>query len=270
MRISFEQKRQTLHKYGIDDLLEIMRMLRAPDGCPWDREQTHPSIRKNFIEEAYEVAEAIDLGDMQLLREELGDVLLQVVFHAQMANEADRFDFTDVCDGICRKLILRHPHIFSDVKADTSGQVLENWDAIKRREKHQATHTQTLESVPVSLPALMRSEKIQHRAAKAGFGYPDTDGAMHDLLSEVQELRAAINSGDGDNIDEELGDLLFATVNVARHVGVDAEHSLLRSCKKFLSRFSTAENLALARGQKLECMNPKELDILWVEVKNKE
>lgn len=163
---------------------------------PWDREQDHHSIRRNFIEETYEVCEAIDNDDPVLLQEELGDVLLQVAFHARMEEEAGRFDFGDVCDGICKKLIVRHPHVFGETKVADSGEVLVNWDRIKERTKGQKTATETLRSVSAALPALMRSEKVQHRAAKVGFDYPDTGGALRDLESEVAELREAISEGD--------------------------------------------------------------------------
>ena len=179
-------------KHDFSSLVRIMALLRAEDGCPWDREQTHESIRANMIEETYEVVEAIDRKDSAMLCEELGDVLLQVVFHAQMEEEENGFDFDDVCDGICQKLILRHPHIFGDVVAKTSEQVLKNWDEIKKKEKGQNTASDTLRSVPAVLPALMRAEKVQHRAAKTGFDYSNAAEAMTDLKKEVVELEDAM------------------------------------------------------------------------------
>jgi tetrapyrrole methylase family protein/MazG family protein len=264
--VGFEQK----GRYTVGDLAEIMRLLRSQDGCPWDREQTHASIRKNLLEEAYEAAEAIDLGDMGLLKEELGDVLLQVVFHAQMESEAGGFGLEDVADGICKKLIVRHPHVFADVVADTPAEVLRNWENIKQREKGQDTYAATLESVPKNLPALMRSEKLQQRAGKAGFRYPDWQAAFKDLASELEELREAAGSGDEAHAKEELGDLLFAAVNVARHLGVDAEEALGSSCEKFTRRFTEAEKLAAARGIDMPNAGLETLDILWGEVKYKE
>jgi tetrapyrrole methylase family protein/MazG family protein len=262
-RMKFQEK----GSYGIDDLLTIMTLLRSPDGCPWDREQTHASIRKNFLEECYEAVEAIDTGDTALLREELGDVLLQVVFHAEMERERGSFDFGDVCDGICKKLILRHPHIFGDVTVRDSREVLENWDAIKKQEKQQNTHTDSLLSVPRILPALMRSEKVQGRAAKAGFCYPDISGAMEDLRSEVDELDQAIKKGATANIREELGDVLFSAANVARFAGADSEQCLTESCDKFISRFSKVEAMAKERKIDLIEADKPQLETLWQEAK---
>lgn len=244
-----------------------MRLLRSPEGCPWDREQDHHSIRKNFLEETYEVAEAIDNEDPELLREELGDVLLQVAFHACMEEEAGRFNFDDVCDGICKKLVLRHPHVFQAIQVSGTGEVLTNWDKIKEKTKGQTTYTETLESVPKVLPSLMRSEKIQHRAAKSGFDYPAADDAMKDLESEILELREAIAEGDSAHVDEELGDLLFAAVNVSRFVHTDAEESLGRACDKFIQRFAVVEKLARERGLSMNEQPLEELDKLWREAK---
>ena len=170
--------------YKMDDLVEIMRLLRSKDGCPWDREQTHLSIRKNLIEEAYEVCDALDQQNTALLCEELGDLLLQVIFHSRIAQEAGTFNLDDVADGICKKLIVRHPHIFADVLVSGSDEVLDNWDEIKKREKGQHSATETLRAVPMVFPALMRSQKVQKRAAKAGFDYPDVLMALEDLEKE--------------------------------------------------------------------------------------
>ena len=202
----------------ISDLRAITGLLRAPDGCPWDREQTHESIRGNFIEETYEVVEAIDTSDTELLEEELGDVLLQVVFHACIEEEKGGFDFEDVTDGICRKLILRHPHVFGDVNADTTEQVLSNWDKIKQRSKHQTTVTETLSSVAKSLPALMRAEKLIGRAAKAGY------------------LDAAVpQSGSS------IGERMLGLVLEAKTAGIDAEQELYKECDELISRVEIAE-----------------------------
>lgn len=244
-----------------------MRLLRSEHGCPWDREQDHHSIRKNFLEETYEVLEAIDKEDQELLKEELGDVLLQVVFHAEMEAEAGCFGFDDVCDGICKKLVLRHPHVFGGVDVSGTGEVLTNWDKIKERSKGQTTCTETLKSVPAVLPALMRSEKVQHRAAKSGFDYPNAQDAIKDLVSEVAELREAVDEGDKTHIDEELGDLLFAAVNVSRFVGADAEQSLSKACDKFIARFEVVERLAMERGLSMKEQPLETLDKLWKEAK---
>ena len=236
--MDFQQK----PKYGFEDLLQIMKMLRAPGGCPWDREQTHKSIRQNFIEETYEVIEAIDTEDKELLKEELGDVLLQVVFHSEMESEVGSFDINDVCDGICKKLIVRHPHIFADVKADTTDEVLSNWDKIKMQTKSQKTQSDAMDSVSKSLPSLMRSEKLQKKAAKVGFDWPDVSGALQKVEEETQELKKAIEDGDKKGMEEELGDLLFSVVNVSRFLKVDSEEALYHACDKFTNRFRMVEN----------------------------
>ena len=216
--LEFEKK----SRYEMDDLLHIMEILRGPDGCPWDREQTHESIRGNLIEETYEAVEAIDRKDTALLREELGDVLLQVVFHSRMEEEQGSFQFGDVVHDICQKLIIRHPHIFGDVQVSGTGEVLENWEAIKNAVKGTKTQTERLRAVPSVYPALMRSQKVAGRAAKAGMDYPDTAGAWKDLESELGELKEAVAEGNREHAEEELGDLLFAAVNVARHEGIDS------------------------------------------------
>lgn len=242
-------------------------MLRAPGGCPWDREQTHKSIRQNFIEETYEVIEAIDTEDRELLKEELGDVLLQVVFHSEMESEVGSFDINDVCDGICKKLIVRHPHIFADVKADTTDEVLSNWDKIKMQTKSQKTQSDAMDSVSKSLPSLMRSEKLQKKAAKVGFDWPDVSGALQKVEEETQELKKAIEDGDKKGMEEELGDLLFSVVNVSRFLKVDSEEALYHACDKFTNRFRMVEALAKERGIAMESAPLSLLDSLWDEVK---
>lgn len=254
--------------YGFEDLTAIMSLLRKPGGCPWDKEQTHASLRKNLLEEAYEVAEAIDENSPAMLREELGDLLLQVVFHAEIASEGEGFGIEEVCDSICRKLILRHPHIFGEVVAPTPEAVLKNWDEIKRAEKGQATCSETLRSVPKTLPALMRSQKLQQKAAKAGFDWPDMGGPFEKIFEELTEFREALASGDPRAVSEELGDVLFSAVNMARFAGVDAEEALSCACDKFTDRFERMERLAGERGLCLEGLKLKELDQLWDAVKH--
>lgn len=254
--------------YDIRDLLRIMEILRSEDGCPWDREQNHKSIRGNMLEEAYEVADAIDNDDDAALCEELGDVLLQIVFHARMAQEENRFGFDDVADGICKKLILRHPHVFADTVVSGSAQVLDNWDNIKKVEKHQETATDTLKSVPKAFPALLRAAKVQKRAAKVGFDWRDIDGAFEKIPEETAELRQAILEGDQAHIDEELGDLLFAVVNTSRFAKVDAEDALQSATNKFIARFAKTEQLAVKRGIDMASSTIEELDKLWDEVKS--
>lgn len=254
------------NSYGIKDLEDIVRLLRAPGGCPWDREQTHASIRRNFLEEAYEAVEAIDEEDSDHLKEELGDVLLQVFLHARMEEEAGRFSLDDVADGICKKLIYRHPHVFGDVSVSGTDEVLTNWEALKRTEKHQETYTDTLEAVARSLPALWRAEKVQKKAKKAGFDWDDAQGALDKLSEEVEELKAAV--AQGTNIEEELGDLLFAAVNVSRFVKVDTEDALNAATDKFIRRFAQVE--ALAGDKPMPEMTLEELDKLWDEAKRME
>ena len=259
--IDFEYK----SSYGMEDLRNIVRILRSEGGCPWDREQTHESIRREFIEEVYEVIEAIDEKSPEHLREELGDVLLQVVFHARIEEEQGRYDLDDVADGICKKLILRHPHVFGDTRVSGSAEVLQNWDKIKRVEKHQSTVTSSLESVAKSLPALWRAEKLQKKAAKAGFDWVSVEGAMDKIDEEAGELREV--RSDRDRAAEELGDLLFSCVNVARFLKVDPEEALRAASDKFLTRFARLENAAMSRGLQLEDMTLEQMDEIWDEVK---
>lgn len=249
--------------YTFYDLVEIMKILRGEGGCPWDREQTHMSIRKNLIEETYEVVEAIDNDDPVLMCEELGDLILQAVFHAQMSAEEGRFDINDVCNGICEKLIVRHPHIFSDVVADTSDEVLKNWDTIKQQTKHQKTVTEKLNAIPPSLPALMRACKAGEKAAKVGFDFPTSGDAMKKVYEEAREVETA----DSDAVSEEIGDLLFAAVNVARKHGVDPEEALYRATDKFIGRFSTVEKAVSDSGRRMEELSMAELDGIWDGVK---
>ena len=262
--VDFQKK----EKYNFNDLLRIMEILRAPDGCMWDREQDHQSIRRNFIEETYEVCEAIDEQDPEHLKEELGDVLLQVVFHTEMEKEKGVFDIGDVADGICKKLIYRHPHIFGTVEVGSSEEILRNWDELKRKEKHQETDTSALESVAKSLPGLIRAEKLQKKAAKVGFDWENAQGALEKVEEELDEVKRAM-TGDGDP-EEELGDLLFAAVNVARHLKVDPERAMEKTCNKFVRRFAEMERQARQENKVLSDLSLTELDTLWNRSKEKE
>lgn len=253
--------------YTVDDLVEIMRILRSEDGCPWDREQTHESIRKNFIEETYEAIEAINKQDSHLLCEELGDVLMQVVFHAQMEAEKQVFDFSDVADGVCKKLIERHPHVFGEVEVRSSDEVLRNWEQIKSASKSRKTVADKMQSVPRELPALMRADKIQRQAAKVGFDWDALSDAAKKISEEEAELSAAIAANDRANIVEELGDLLFAVVNVARKLDIDPEEALTQATDKFQTRFTAVEALANARSISMAESDLAVLDKLWDEVK---
>lgn len=256
--------------YGMDDLLRIMEILRGEGGCVWDREQDHHTIRNNFIEETYEAVEAIDREDTDLLREELGDVLLQVVFHARMEEEAGGFSFSDVCDGICKKLVYRHPHVFGDVTVENSGQVLDNWDKLKKAEKHQQTAASTLEGVSKALPALVRAVKVQKRAGKVGFEYPALADALGDLRSEIAELEEALAKEDGDGVFEEMGDVLFSAANVSRLLKADPEEALTRSTEKFIRRFHRMEQAAISNDIELSECTIDELNDLWREAKKAE
>lgn len=261
--VDFQQK----NNYSIDDLITIVKLLRSDGGCPWDKEQTHRSIRNDFLEETCEAIEAIDLGDSELLREELGDVLLQVVFHCRIEEENSSFSFDDVCDEICKKLIIRHPHVFGSVNADNTEQVLKNWDAIKMKTKGQETYTDTLKSVAATLPALMRAQKVGKRAMRAGMDFSCAEDAIECIKAEKNELDKAVSDGCKANIEEEIGDLLFSCVNAARHLGVDAELALKASTDKFIRRFSVTEELTAADNIDMKSLSIKELDVYWEKAK---
>ncbi|WP_028516041.1 nucleoside triphosphate pyrophosphohydrolase [Ruminococcus flavefaciens] len=262
--VEYQQK----DHYSINDLLDIVRLLRGEGGCPWDREQTHQSIRSDLIEETCEVIEAIDLEDAELLREELGDVLLQVVFHCRIEEEQSSFKFDDVCDEVCKKLIIRHPHVFGDVTANTTDQVLKNWDAIKMETKGQERYTDTLTSVAKSLPALMRAQKVGKRAMRAGMDFRCAEDAVACIGGEKAELDAAIASGNKADIEEEMGDLLFSCVNAARHLGIDAELALKSATEKFIKRFSVTEDLVSEKKLDMKNLPIEELDIYWDKAKS--
>lgn len=257
----------TKERYSFSDLVDIVEILRAPGGCPWDREQTHASIRKDFIEETYEVIEAIDKNDKALLREELGDVMLQVVFHAQIEREEGAFDVDDVANDICAKLIHRHPHVFGDVKADTSEKVLDNWEKIKGEEKSRVTVTDKLVAIPPMLPALMRASKVGKKAAC--FDFADEYEVMLKVEEELAEVSEAISEGDQKHIEEEIGDLLFTVASLSRKCHVDAEEALTRATDKFIDRFSSLEKEVISRGLDINELKMSELDEIWEEIKQK-
>ena len=262
--VHFEEK----DVYTYDDLVRLLRFLRAPGGCPWDREQTHVSNRRNFLEEAYEAAEAFDRDDPDAMCEELGDMLMQVLFNIHLEEDAGRFTTDDVTDHIVRKLIYRHPHVFGDVDAGSSDEVLVNWEQLKRAEKGQRTTADAMDSVARSLPALWRADKLQSKAAKAGFEFADVGGALDKLDEETRELREAVeHNGD---VEEELGDVLFAAVKVGRFRGVDPEAALTRTCEKFIARFRRVEQAAAARGTTTDKLSLEELTALWNAAKHRE
>ena len=253
----------------LDRLRAIVAALRGPGGCPWDREQTHATLRGALLEEAYEAVAAIDATDDVNLCEELGDVLLQVVFHAQLAGEERRFTFDDVARGIGEKLVRRHPHVFGAENAADSAAVLRRWDEIKRAEKGPGAVEagSALDGLPVGLPALMHAEKAQKKAAKVGFDWEDAAPVFSKVREELAEVAEAVEGGDRDRLEDEIGDLLFSAVNLARKLGVDAEIALRRATRKFTQRFQALEQAARGRGLHLPAMSLAEMDAIWDEVK---
>ncbi len=260
-RSVFEQKAC----YDFADFCAVIARLRGENGCPWDREQTHESLRACLIEECYEVLEAIDAKDAFALCDELGDVLLQVVMHAAIAFEHGEFDMLDVADGVCRKMIRRHPHIFADATAGDAGEVLKSWDAIKRAEKAQKSLAQSLLDIPAGMPALIRAEKLQKKAAHIGFDWEQYQGALEKMQEETAELVSAVKEGGA--VEEEAGDLLFAAVNVLRKLKIEAEPALLAACRKFSGRIQKMENYAREQGRELANMTQKEQECLWNRAK---
>jgi tetrapyrrole methylase family protein/MazG family protein len=234
------------------DLVRVMHRLRGPDGCPWDREQTHESLARHLLEEAHEALEAIDSGDADRLREELGDVLLQVVFHAEMARQEGTYDIDDVAEGIVAKLIRRHPHVFGDAKVDSAAEVLVNWEQIKEEEKGQHAVD---DKIPATLPALARAAKVQRRAAGAGFDWRSKEGPLAKVREELDELEAA----SPERIDEELGDVLFAVSALARKLNVDPETSLRKAVRRFSQRFDRMKTRIEADGMTMEELSEEEL-----------
>lgn len=252
----------------IQPLVDVMRVLREPGGCPWDREQTHASIRSNMIEEVYEYLEAVDADDTAGMREELGDVLMQIVFHARMAQEAGLFDLQDVIDEVVDKLIRRHPHVFGDTKVQGSDEVLRNWEAIKKEEKTE--RKRVLDGVTQGLPALLRAYKLQGKAAKVGFDWPDDGGVWAKVQEEMTELRDALASGDAQAAENELGDVLFAIVNYARHHKIEPETALNGTNNRFAARFNYVEEQVEASGRPWSGFTLDELDEFWEAAKDRE
>lgn len=254
-------------RYDFNDLREIMEILRSENGCPWDKEQTHASIRNNFIEETYEVVEGIDSNDNDILKEELGDVLLQVVFHTRMAEEEGAFNIDDVTDGICKKLIRRHPHIFAEVKASTSEEVLNNWDEIKKEEKKRKTATDNLRSVSSAMPALLRAGKIQQKAAKAGFSYSDMKSAVNKINEKYQEICEALKEKDPKDCEDEWGDILFAVSCAIKLAGLEPEQILYKANERFIERFSIMEQIAAEQGKKICELPVNKVEEIWKKAK---
>lgn len=253
--------------YNVYDLVRIVKILRSENGCPWDKVQTHQSIRNDFLEEVYEVIDAIDCNSDEMLREELGDVLLQVVFHAQIECEEGNYNLDDIANDICRKLIIRHPHVFGNVNADNVETVLTNWDSIKKETKGQESYTDTLKSVPKVFPSLMRAQKLGKRAARAGMDFKGKDDCFESLKSEVAELEEALENGDGRSAEEELGDVLFSCANLARKLNADAEQLLYNANEKFLNRFEAVENAVRQDGLDMPTLSIEVLDKYWAKAK---
>lgn len=247
-------------------LLELVRRLRAPDGCPWDRAQTHASLRPYVIEEAHEVAEALDSGDPHRLREELGDLLLQIALHAVIAEEQGHFGWQDIVDSVTDKLVRRHPHVFGEAKADTPADVARLWQAAKSQERAQG-RTSALDGIPGGLPALQRAWQMGKRAADTGFDWPDLAGVWAALEAELQELTVEIEAGRSEGAAEELGDVLFTLCNVARFIGVEPEGALGRAVVKFSRRFRHLEDDVARRGQRIADLSDAELDRIWQDAK---
>ena len=253
-----------------DRLVGIFERLRAPGGCPWDAEQDHRSIAHNAIEEAYELAEAIDAGDAVHIREELGDLLLQVVFHSVIAKDQGEFTIIDVIDGLAEKLIYRHPHVFGNEEARDSRQVMKNWERLKKKEEGKTHRESILEGIPEALPALLHARKIQSTVSRVGFDWKDPGGIVGKIREETDELGEALTGGDAGKIELEIGDLLFSVVNLARYLGVDPEAALRKTNRKFKKRFSKIEAEAKRRGVRLEDLTQGEMDAIWESAKHEE
>ena len=254
-------------RYDVEDVLKIMRVLRADDGCPWDRVQTHKSIRDNFIEETYEAVDAIDREDSVNLREELGDVLMQVVFHSQMSEDEGDFTFDDVCDELVKKLVDRHPHVFRDARADNADEAFDSWEKSKMALKGQKKYSDSIDDVPKCLPALIRAQKVQKRASKSGMDFDSLDDVMKRTLSEIDELRDAVESGDRDAQISELGDVLFSVVNISRFLDINSEHALYDSTEKFSKRFRLVEEKLAEKNIDMKTADKSLIDSLWEDVK---
>ncbi len=254
-------------EYTFEEFMDIIRKLRSEDGCPWDREQTHESLKNCMIEECYETIEAINNKDKENLCEELGDVLLQVALHSVIAEEAGEFTVEEVVSEVAEKMIRRHPHVFGDVTVENAEGVLRNWDEIKKTEKNKGNVAEELQRVPKALPANIRAEKIQRKASKAGLDFEGVPQVLNKVQEELEELSEAIEIGDKSKIDEEFGDLMFSIVNLSRFLQLNAENSLTNATNKFINRFVDVFALAESRGQNLCELPPTVLDDLWREVK---
>ena len=257
-------------KYDIEDLTEIVKRLRAPDGCPWDKAQTHKSIRKDFIEEVYEAVEAIDDDDAEHLREELGDVLFQVIFHCQIENEKGNFNLGDITDEVSRKMIIRHPHVFGDIHVDTTEQVLTNWDAIKMQTHSQTKVSQTMESVSRTLPSLMRAQKLVKKASRGGLSIEGTDQAFVSVEDNLKRLKQTCDEGNIELYEKALGELLFSVAGLSELIGTDGEQSLYNACENYIRQFKRYEDTTAGSGIDIQGSDTEVTNRLWKEISNKE
>jgi tetrapyrrole methylase family protein/MazG family protein len=251
-----------------DKLVEIMEILRSEKGCPWDRVQNHDTLKRYLLEETYELIEAIENKDPKSIKEELGDLILQIVFHSQIAKEQGNFDINDVIDSIIQKMIGRHPHVFGEAEFKTPEEVLNQWD--ERKKEEGKLGSSILEGIPLALPSLLKAYKIQSRVAKVGFDWDNVDGVIDKIKEELKEVQEAIKIGEKIKIEEEIGDLLFSLVNLARFLRIDPETALRKTNRKFEKRFKRLEKLAQQKGKSLKDMTLSEMDSLWEEIKNSE
>lgn len=265
--MEIEKWQSNKEKYEFDDLRKIIDILRGEGGCPWDMEQTHESLKSGTLEEAYEVIEAIDNKDVANLKEELGDVLLHVLFHSKIAEDLGNFNLDDVIHGISEKLIRRHPHVFLKEKVETADQVMLQWEELKKSEKQYLSHGHKLESVPKAMPALLRAYKVQKKAAEVGFDFPDYKAAYEKVYEELKEFEEALEGGDRNEIEGEYGDILFSIVNISRFFEINPEISLTNGIEKFINRFKGIEEMAQNKGFELDKLSIIEMDQLWDEFK---
>ena len=282
------QPRSTRAGDRFEALIELQRRLLARDGCPWDRDQTHESLRSYLVEETYEVLDALESGSAEKFADELGDLLLQIVFHAELAKQQALFDISDVIEHIHSKMVRRHPHVFGDAHAKTSGDVLKNWEQLKAEERHAQSASRyasngvdasgegdslpapLLSGIPRTLPAVLEAYQLMRRAARVGFDWPNAEGVLEKLREEIAEIETELSNADAGRVESEIGDLLFSAVNVARFLKVDPEIALKRANKKFLDRFGAMERDAAARGKKLADLTAAQLDDLWNQAKSRE
>ncbi len=257
-----------MSKYSFEEFMNIIRKLRSKEGCPWDREQTHESLKTCLIEECYETIEAIDNKDKENLCEELGDILLQVALHSAIAEEANEFGIDDIITAEAEKMIRRHPHVFGDTIVENAEGVIKNWEEIKKKEKKSATAAEEILGVPRAFPATIRAEKVQKKASKAGMDFNGYKQVLEKVYEELKELEKSIEIGDKREIEEEFGDVLFTIVNLSRFLQLNAENSLTNSTNKFINRFVDLFALAESRGYRLYELSPIEQDVLWREVKS--